>query len=955
MSPYVPLTFRAFQLLVSLERAVGGSAPAASWLAALAHQDRPLLETVPDGPDRAAALPPRPSAPPPGAAHVARTDLSTLAGEAAQRHGRTSATVSDVVEAILAAAERECGSPPDAAPPAPPEREPPAPPAPQPPTPAPGHPTTGHASPLPRPGPRARTFRVFVSSTFSDFAAERNVLRTRVWPELRAYCAARGARFQEIDLRWGVSAEAAVDQQTMNICLGEIVRCHATTPRPNFLLLLGNRRGWMPPPRRIPAGEWDRILPRLTPEERALLTRWYERDSNAAPPEYLLRARTGEFLDPAAWDAVERRLRTLLERAVASLGLPPERAASYLLSATEQEIELGALRSEDPDQVVCFLRHLAGVPRTDDGAVAPDAVDHYDDDQAPLEDLRARVRTALGPDRIIEELVPWGAHERDHAAYLDRFATQVLAMLRARIAEELAHPRHPDESDGDPHLDREGRDHRAFARERARFFVGRAAELAALRAHRDGTDPRPLVVHGDGGAGKSALLAAFAAGAVAERPTGIVVARHVGATPSSSDPRALLAGITRELARRTGDAEAAVPATLGELVADLRQRLARATADRPILVVVDSLDQLAAAGAVPDLSWIPARLPDHATLIVSTRPGEILDALRATTRLLELRGLTAAEQATALDALLADAGRTLQPAQRAHLLEVVRRGGGNPLHLRLAFEEARRWRSGSGAPPEVLGPDLRALLRGNMFDRLQREDQHGRLLVSHALGYLALARHGLAEDELVDLLSRDLDVYAKFVADAVSVPPDLRELLDPDVVESLRRDPARREELRALLAPVVARPGGPRLPVAVWSRLLSDLDPWLAHRRHETGDLLVFRHRELDDAATQLFASGAAGRELHSRLADYFQAWDVRGIGELPYHLTRAGRWGDAVAALTDLDRATATATLVGGAERQRDNTGAVLHAGVHHLLAALDDALAQLPDARERPEVTRR
>ncbi|NCD18604.1 MAG: hypothetical protein EOL89_01250, partial [Actinobacteria bacterium] len=144
MSPYVPLTFRAFQLLVSLERAVGGSAPATSWLAALDPEDRPLLETVPDGPDRAAALPPRPSAPPPGAVELTRPDLSTLAGEAAQRHGRTSATVSDVVGAILAAAERESGSPSEAAPPAPskseqPESEPPAPP---PPAPAPAHPAT---------------------------------------------------------------------------------------------------------------------------------------------------------------------------------------------------------------------------------------------------------------------------------------------------------------------------------------------------------------------------------------------------------------------------------------------------------------------------------------------------------------------------------------------------------------------------------------------------------------------------------------------------------------------------------------------------------------------------------------------------------------------------------------------------------------------------------------------
>jgi hypothetical protein len=50
-----------------------------------------------------------------------------------------------------------------------------------------------------------RTFRVFVSSTFSDLVAERNALQERVFPRLRALCRQHGASFQVIDLRWGVS------------------------------------------------------------------------------------------------------------------------------------------------------------------------------------------------------------------------------------------------------------------------------------------------------------------------------------------------------------------------------------------------------------------------------------------------------------------------------------------------------------------------------------------------------------------------------------------------------------------------------------------------------------------------------------------------------------------------------------------------------------------------------
>jgi hypothetical protein len=50
----------------------------------------------------------------------------------------------------------------------------------------------------------AQTFRVFVSSTFSDLKAERNALQAEVFPGLREFSAARGARFQAIDLPWGI-------------------------------------------------------------------------------------------------------------------------------------------------------------------------------------------------------------------------------------------------------------------------------------------------------------------------------------------------------------------------------------------------------------------------------------------------------------------------------------------------------------------------------------------------------------------------------------------------------------------------------------------------------------------------------------------------------------------------------------------------------------------------------
>ena len=101
----------------------------------------------------------------------------------------------------------------------------------------------------------SRTFRVFVSSTFADLVEERNALQRRVWPELARLCEKEGCRFQAIDLRWCISEEAGLDQRASCICLQELKRCQDTSPRPNFIILLGNRYGRRPLPEEIDAVE----------------------------------------------------------------------------------------------------------------------------------------------------------------------------------------------------------------------------------------------------------------------------------------------------------------------------------------------------------------------------------------------------------------------------------------------------------------------------------------------------------------------------------------------------------------------------------------------------------------------------------------------------------------------------------------------------------------------------
>jgi len=51
------------------------------------------------------------------------------------------------------------------------------------------------------------------------------MLQADVFPRLRQLCLSNGLRFQPIDLRWGVPAEASKDNRTMRICPRELRRC----------------------------------------------------------------------------------------------------------------------------------------------------------------------------------------------------------------------------------------------------------------------------------------------------------------------------------------------------------------------------------------------------------------------------------------------------------------------------------------------------------------------------------------------------------------------------------------------------------------------------------------------------------------------------------------------------------------------------------------------------------
>ena len=473
----------------------------------------------------------------------------------------------------------------------------------------------------------SRTFRIFVSSTFSDLKAERNALQEKVFPRLKELAESHGCRFQAVDLRWGVSEEAALDQQAMKICLGEIERCQKVSPRPNFIILLGNRYGWRPLPSEIPADEYDVLLDFVPENEKSLVGQWYLEDANAVPPVYLLQPRTGEFIAPENWGPVEARLHETIEKAALQAGLAEAAMTKYVTSATEQEIIHGAIQVVNArDHIFCFTREIGSIPPDRSTKDFIDLQDGKINEQAAsrLTDLKNRLKVVLGSN-YHEYPAKWMETDpsQDH---IEPFCKDVYDRLSSTILSEIEHPAGVPTASAaamhlrpDAKLDSEGLAQHAFAEERLRFFVGRTEMLARIAEYVKTSQRGCLGIVGEGGTGKSALMARAIEKIQQEQPGSEIIYRFIGATPASSDGRSLLDGLCHEIARRYGASETDIPVDYRDLVPELGKRMGLATAERPLILFLDSLDQLSTSQGARSLVWIPNELPEHVALIASTR------------------------------------------------------------------------------------------------------------------------------------------------------------------------------------------------------------------------------------------------------------------------------------------------------------------------------------------------
>jgi len=398
-------------------------------------------------------------------------------------------------------------------------------------------------------------------------------------------------------------------------------------------------------------------------------------------------------------------------------------------------------------------------------------------------------------------------------------------------------------------LDRAALDHEAFAQSRVKIYIGRTSYYDRLDEHARGDGP-PLVLLGDSGSGKSALLASWVTDYQAAHGADSSLAHFIGASPDSGDWTAMLRRILSELDRRFG-VHLEIPSEPDALRAAFARSLHLIGGRATVVLVLDALNQLEDRDGAPDLVWLPPVIPPGVRMIVSTLPGRPLDELRRRDwPSMTVEPLEVGERKELISEYLAQYSKRLSSDQVSRIARA--KCNANPLYLRAVLDELRF--IGEHARLDALIKHyLTAKSVDTLYERIlerytndYERDRPG--LVRDAMSLLWAAHRGLSEAELLDVLGADGNALAR----------------------------------------------------AFWSPLYLVSESLFVNR----SGLLGFSHAYVRRAVGKKYLSTKREqRSAHMRIAEYFGKRELgtRVVDELPWQLSRAERWKALYELLTDL------------------------------------------------------
>ncbi|XP_048730738.1 uncharacterized protein LOC125647914 isoform X3 [Ostrea edulis] len=597
-----------------------------------------------------------------------------------------------------------------------------------------------------------------------------------------------------------------------------------------------------------------------------LLRQWYKLDDNCRPPVYRLQnissvikeysrgdARTRES-GRLMWNETVPKLRKLLNEFADVAIRDQQSRKNYFSSLLEQELDQCLVNNDEvTEDIVVINRNITDLHSNLGDSAITDYADLHPTQEKTLSEAETSYMNKLKTEIITEKVdnnhilnhdVDWDkggiqpVTNRSHHVYLDRMSKQVLEVLKREFSRHISE--NMEQKDATSKLYQEISQHVSLCQERGQHFQGRRELLQTVKSYIRSKCRLPLILHGKAGCGKTALVCKVAL-EIQKWCKGLkphVIIRAIGRTTASRNVRTLLRSICLQLCHVFGGKAEEVPMEFKGLVNDFPQRISQASEMDPLIVILDSVDQLTEEHEGNKMAWLPKDLPENVKLIITTNPDEQFESFPGLMKAfgsnkditVAIPSMPQEDAESILEYWLQQDHRVLIRSQFDVIINAFNKCA-FPLYLKLAFMESKLWSSFTDIEHCKLSENI-IKLAALKFGKL--ETKHGEPLVRRALGYITASREGITSNEMEDILSID-------------------EAVMDDVIVNLR--PAKR-----------------RFPNVLWIRLLEDLSDLLTPTLTHGVITYVWAHSQFNQAADERYLQNRdKAPSYHKTMAEYFQ------------------------------------------------------------------------------------
>lgn len=506
-----------------------------------------------------------------------------------------------------------------------------------------------------------KTVKVFISSTFKDMNAERDVLIKKVFPKLKEEAESKlGVRIQEVDLRWGITEDEAKKGSIVDLCLSGIDEC-----QPYFLCMLGKRYGWIPAPIYINADVIEDILKMATDDESKVLRKAYGRSDEIV---YILDISLSDQEKEAARIILERYgvkeagqsiTEQEIEHVVDKNSIPMHitqldmaiKASKNIILDEEEKYVLSyyaragsenvwylkpGIKEDDKIKLSAILKRIGGkfgyhtffFVREDCGEDDAEYFETQQELRSKLDSLKKRIESKKEDlDSYAHYQCAWDseAPQGQHKIkVMDEFGEKVYEMLWEHLKNNPELKNDQNEKDG---LEREEELQLKYVDSRTYNFCGRTDLINSLKetinlamegkliSSKAERKTGYILLTGEPGAGKSSVMAKLFLELQQQYKEGdtIVIGRFVGATGQSTSPRNLLLDFCETLKSKCEIIED-IPLDYKELKLAFANFLNKT--NKRIIILIDAINQLRKDG-MTSMNWLPKEVRPGVCIFLS--------------------------------------------------------------------------------------------------------------------------------------------------------------------------------------------------------------------------------------------------------------------------------------------------------------------------------------------------